>query len=229
MVRDLTIRSFGILPARSMPHVSVVLEPSTGPAVNGSDAAFAAVAAARWLADGLLGSWPVDRTGPGRADPTGPTSRPATVEAESGSVGWPSGFPAPPEVQPMTTPIGPYTPVVSAGPWLITSGQLGLAPGGDGPPTLVEGGAPEQLTQALANAGRLLAGHGAGLGRRGQDPVFVTDMGGFAAVNEAYSACFGDHRPARSVVGVAGPADGGGGRGRGVGLLDRREPVGAPA
>ena len=26
----------------------------------------------------------------------------------------------------MSTPIGPYTPIVRAGPWLICSGQLGL-------------------------------------------------------------------------------------------------------
>ena len=28
----------------------------------------------------------------------------------------------------MSTPIGPYTPIVRAGSWLICSGQLGLAP-----------------------------------------------------------------------------------------------------
>jgi hypothetical protein len=49
-----------------MPTVSVVFEPSPGPAVNGSDAVFAAVAAARWLADGLVGTWPVDRAAAGR-------------------------------------------------------------------------------------------------------------------------------------------------------------------
>ncbi len=51
----------------------------------------------------------------------------------------------------MSTPIGPYTPIVRAGPWLICSGQLGLQPGAgaDSPPTLVEGGAPAQLTRAL--------------------------------------------------------------------------------
>ncbi len=55
-VRDLTVRSFGILQARAMPAVTVALDPAAaGPAVNGSDAAFAAVAAARWLADGLVG------------------------------------------------------------------------------------------------------------------------------------------------------------------------------
>ncbi len=102
----------------------------------------------------------------------------------------------------MSTPIGPYAPIVSAGPWLITSGQLGLVPG-EGPPTLVDGGAPGQLTQALANAEQLLAGHGAGLTDVVKTLVFVTDIGTFAAVNEAYVACFGDHRPARSVVEVS--------------------------
>ena len=105
----------------------------------------------------------------------------------------------------MTTPIGPYTPVVRAGPWLITSGQLGLVPGSPGdPPTLVDGGAADQLTQALANAGALLADHDASLGDVVKTTVFVTDVGGYAAVNQAYVAFFGDHRPARSVVGVAG-------------------------
>jgi 2-iminobutanoate/2-iminopropanoate deaminase len=105
----------------------------------------------------------------------------------------------------MSTPIGPYSPIVSAGPWLITSGQLGLvsAPGDDGPPRLAEGGAPEQLSQALSNARRLLAEHGAGPADVVKTIVFVTDLGRYAAVNEAYAAFFGDHRPARSVVGVA--------------------------
>ncbi len=105
----------------------------------------------------------------------------------------------------MSTPIGPYSPIVSAGPWLITSGQLGLvpAPGGEGPPKLVEGGAPGQLGQALSNAGQLLAEHGAGPADVVKTIVFVTDLSDYAAVNEAYAAFFGDHRPARSVVGVA--------------------------
>jgi hypothetical protein len=66
-VRDLTVRSFGILQARAMPRIDVTIEADpAGPAVNGSDAVFCAVAAARWLADGLVGSWPTDRAGPGR-------------------------------------------------------------------------------------------------------------------------------------------------------------------
>ncbi len=65
-IQDLTIRSFGILQARAMPPVTVrLVEETTGPPVNGSDAVFAAVAAARWLADGLPLTWPVGRAGAG--------------------------------------------------------------------------------------------------------------------------------------------------------------------
>jgi aerobic-type carbon monoxide dehydrogenase small subunit (CoxS/CutS family) len=61
---DLTIRSFGILRAKDMPPVEVVIEPAAEDAapVNGSDAVFAAVAAAAWLADGLPPAWPTKGT-----------------------------------------------------------------------------------------------------------------------------------------------------------------------
>ena len=105
----------------------------------------------------------------------------------------------------MSAPIGPYTPIVKAGHWLICSGQLGIRPGGAGeaPPVLVEGGAPAQIAQALANADRLLRGQGATPKDVVKTTVFVTDMDDFAAVNQAYVTFFGDHRPARSTVGVA--------------------------
>jgi hypothetical protein len=60
-VHDLTIRSFGIVRAVDMPAVEVVIRPSDGPPVNGSDAVFAAVAAATWLAHGLAPVWPLNR------------------------------------------------------------------------------------------------------------------------------------------------------------------------
>ena len=47
-VHDLTIRSFGIIRAQDMPHVDVEIVPSDDSPVNGSDAVFAAVAAAEW-------------------------------------------------------------------------------------------------------------------------------------------------------------------------------------
>jgi 2-iminobutanoate/2-iminopropanoate deaminase len=114
----------------------------------------------------------------------------------------------------MSTPIGPYTPIVRAGPWLICSGQLGLhqpSAGGSGPgatavrssPVLVEGGAPAQLTQALSNAEALLRGQGAAPEDVVKTTVFVTDASQFPGVNEAYVAFFGTHRPARSMVAVS--------------------------
>ena len=62
VVHDLTVRSFGILSARDMPPVTVRTTPAAGgPPVNASDAVFVAVAAARWLADGLPRLWPSHR------------------------------------------------------------------------------------------------------------------------------------------------------------------------
>jgi len=43
-------------------------------------------------------------------------------------------------------PVGPYTPVVRAGEWLVVSGQVGLADG-----KLVSGGLEDELRQAIAN------------------------------------------------------------------------------
>jgi hypothetical protein len=62
---DLTIRSFGILSAREMPPVDVVLHDDDGWPVNGSDAVFAATVAAAWIAEGLPPTWPARRRRPG--------------------------------------------------------------------------------------------------------------------------------------------------------------------
>ncbi|HMK10546.1 MAG TPA: 2Fe-2S iron-sulfur cluster-binding protein [Acidimicrobiales bacterium] len=58
---DLTIRSFGIIRATEMPPVDVEIEKTDQPAVNGSDAVFAAVAAAAWIAQGCPPEWPTSR------------------------------------------------------------------------------------------------------------------------------------------------------------------------
>jgi xanthine dehydrogenase small subunit len=61
-VHDLTIRSFGIVRPGEMPPVEISIEPSDGPPVNGSDAVFAAVAAAVWLDRGCPTDWPTGKT-----------------------------------------------------------------------------------------------------------------------------------------------------------------------
>jgi hypothetical protein len=60
---DLTIRSFGILRARDTPPVQVEIDPAStgGTPVRASDAVFAAVAAATWIAQGLPEQWPTRR------------------------------------------------------------------------------------------------------------------------------------------------------------------------
>ena len=50
---DLTIRSFGILPARDVPDVTVRLHEEDGWPTNGSDVVFVATLAAAWIAEGL--------------------------------------------------------------------------------------------------------------------------------------------------------------------------------
>jgi xanthine dehydrogenase small subunit len=61
--QDLTIRSFGILRARDMPRVDVDIDRTGGQPVNGSDAVFAAVAAAAWIGEGCAQDWPTRRGG----------------------------------------------------------------------------------------------------------------------------------------------------------------------
>jgi len=62
-VLDLTVRSFGILAARAMPSVEVVVRDDGGPPVPVGDTVFAVVAAAAWLAAGLPPRWPADPGG----------------------------------------------------------------------------------------------------------------------------------------------------------------------
>ena len=98
----------------------------------------------------------------------------------------------------MSKPVGPYTPIVEAGPWLICSGQVGIADG-----SLVKGGVEPELRQAMANMAGLLASKGATMSDVVKTTVFLTDMAHYGDMNRIYIELFGDHRPARSAVAVA--------------------------
>ena len=100
----------------------------------------------------------------------------------------------------MAPPVGPYTPIVRAGDWLVVSGQVGLGPEGK----LVSGGMEGELRQAIANLRALLEGEGASLSDVVKTTVFLRHLGGdYPRMNEVYMELFGDHRPARSAIGVA--------------------------
>jgi 2-iminobutanoate/2-iminopropanoate deaminase len=94
--------------------------------------------------------------------------------------------------------VGPYTPIVRAGDWLVISGQVGLSEGG-----LVGGGVQPQVRQAIANVRALLEGEGATLAHVVKTTVYLTSMDDYSAMNDAYIEAFGDHRPARAAIAVA--------------------------
>jgi 2-iminobutanoate/2-iminopropanoate deaminase len=96
---------------------------------------------------------------------------------------------------------GPYSPWRRAGDLVVISGQLGMVAGPD-KPTMVEGGAPEQLRQALVNARSVLAEAGATFDQVVKGTLFLTDMGVFAACNEVWIEAFEPPRPTRSAVAV---------------------------
>ena len=94
--------------------------------------------------------------------------------------------------------MGPYTPIVRAGDWLIVSGQVGIREG-----KLADGGTTGQLEQALANLDALLASEGADREQVVKTTVFLRHMSDYASMNETYTEYFRDNRPARSAIAVA--------------------------
>ena len=97
--------------------------------------------------------------------------------------------------------IGPYSQAVRANGFLFTAGQVALDPDRG---ELVAGGITEQTTRALENLRAILAAAGSDFSQVVKTTVFLVDMADFSAMNEIYSRAFGDHRPARSTVAVAG-------------------------
>ncbi len=95
-------------------------------------------------------------------------------------------------------PVGPYTPVVRAGDWLVVSGQVGIVDG-----KLAPGGTAGELRQAIANLRSHLEANGASLDNVVKTTVFLRHMSDYALMNEVYTNALGDHRPARSAIGVA--------------------------
>jgi 2-iminobutanoate/2-iminopropanoate deaminase len=99
----------------------------------------------------------------------------------------------------MSKAVGPYTPVVRAGDWLVVSGQVGLRDG-----SLVSGGVQAETRQALSNVRQLLDNEGVAVESVVKTTVYLRHIDDYAAMNETYIEFFGDHRPARAAVAVAG-------------------------
>ncbi len=96
--------------------------------------------------------------------------------------------------------IGPYSQAVVAGGFVFVSGQIPLDPATG---QVVTGPIGAQTERVLANIAAILEAAGSRLDRVVRATVFLTDLGDFAAMNEAYARAFEDHRPSRSTVQVA--------------------------
>jgi 2-iminobutanoate/2-iminopropanoate deaminase len=96
--------------------------------------------------------------------------------------------------------IGPYSHAVRVGGLLFCSGQIPLDPDSG---ELVGDTAAEQATRCLDNLTAVCAAAGATLGDAVRMTVYVTDMGAFAEINDAYGRFFESDPPARVTVGVA--------------------------
>lgn len=98
--------------------------------------------------------------------------------------------------------IGPYSQATRGGGLVWCSGQVALRP--DGSDDLLQADVSTQARQCLANLAAVLEASGSSLQRVLRCTVFLLDMDDFAAVNAEYAEAFGEHRPARATVAVAG-------------------------
>ena len=97
--------------------------------------------------------------------------------------------------------IGPYSHAARIGDLLFCSGQIPLDPETK---SIVPGGIEEQTRQVLANMKAVLESQGANLSSIVKTTLFLADMADFPIVNGLYAEAFGDHKPARSTIQVAG-------------------------
>jgi len=95
---------------------------------------------------------------------------------------------------------GPYSQGVVANGFLYTAGQTPRDPATG---NQVGGDIAAQTNRVLDNLESVLKGAGCTLHDVVKVTVFMTDLGDFAKMNEAYGARFGSHRPARTTVQVS--------------------------
>lgn len=98
-------------------------------------------------------------------------------------------------------PVGPYSHAIVAGDLVFCSGMVPVDPATN---TLIEGDIATQTRRALDNLAASLAAAGSDLAHVVKTTVFLVDLGDFKPMNEAYGQRFGEHKPARSTIGVAG-------------------------
>ncbi len=95
--------------------------------------------------------------------------------------------------------IGPYSQAVRANGLLFASGQIALDPASG---NMVNGDFPAQVRRVFDNLAAVLREGGSGFEKVTRVTVYLTDLTNFQTLNAIYAEYFGDHKPARSTVGV---------------------------
>lgn len=100
----------------------------------------------------------------------------------------------------MFEPIGPYSHLSKAGPFIAISGTPGVDPSTS---AMAGADAYSQARQIVKNFRSMLAEVGASLDDVMHVHVFLKRVEDFQEMNRAYAEEFGSHRPARTVICVA--------------------------
>ena len=97
--------------------------------------------------------------------------------------------------------IGPYSQAVVVDGWVFASGQIPIEPSTG---ELIKGDVSTQTNQVLSNLKAVLESAGSSLDKVVKTTVYLTDLDTFTEMNAVYAEYFGNHRPARATVQVAG-------------------------
>ena len=97
--------------------------------------------------------------------------------------------------------IGPYSQGIVANGMLYTAGQIALDPATG---NVVDGDVVAQTERVLTNLAAIIEAAGGSWAQVVKTTVYLAEMADFPKVNAVYARVFGDARPARSTVQVAG-------------------------
>jgi 2-iminobutanoate/2-iminopropanoate deaminase len=97
------------------------------------------------------------------------------------------------------TPIGPYNHIAQVGQFITIGGTAGVNPATG---QLAGPDVHAQTRQILESFQIMLESVGSDLNHVVHINIFLKDMQDFDRVNQAYIEAMGDHRPARTVIGV---------------------------
>ena len=109
-------------------------------------------------------------------------------------------------MKPIATPNAPaarghYSQAIVHGGMVYVAGQLPIVPAN--PEQKLEA-FDAQARQVLANVAAILEASGSGMEHVVKATVYIADIAHWPAFNALYAEAFGSHRPARTVVPVAG-------------------------